>query len=343
MPTAWETTPNDPAVRLPSRYKPLVFTPSAEPIAISVAFPLGESRRPEERAFRDGVFLWPYLGSKREGNTFTLVREGGWPSDPKPFVDPTPPIVATFWDLLYDVDFTTQGSSTILARVAGWGATDVAIAGQTWRVTTQSLSGLYPTGAFLVSGVGLQLECHNSSWTLNHYKPGGAPYGTSAISVALSTISGWSASRRTAVIAHVIDPLAPAPQGAVGCILFRADSSQLRGGGFFAPDASRRTALIPQVTMTHQPVSTAVDHVVASIAGASVDRFACAAATGTAPAPDMPAIEKLRVVGQCSEFDSGGGGVGTAYTRAGVTVGAGASERRTVTVKRLQILQQDAA
>ena len=58
-------------------------------VAISVGF--GGSHV-EERAYRDGMFLYPYLRSSRSLNTFALRREGGWPSDPTVYVDECGPV-----------------------------------------------------------------------------------------------------------------------------------------------------------------------------------------------------------------------------------------------------------
>lgn len=84
MSVSWTDTPGS---TLPSTTEPLDFTVTEPVVAISVSF---GSTRTEERAWRDGVFLWPYLRSSRNGNTFSLVRDDGtpgWPGNPQPFID----------------------------------------------------------------------------------------------------------------------------------------------------------------------------------------------------------------------------------------------------------------
>ncbi len=53
-------------------------------VAISVGF--GASRV-EERVWRDGAFLYPYLASTRSLGVFAVRREGGWPLNPTLYVD----------------------------------------------------------------------------------------------------------------------------------------------------------------------------------------------------------------------------------------------------------------
>lgn len=64
------------------------FTTDLGVVAISVGF---GAERAEERAFRDGVWLYPYLGSSGPlGGTagaYSLVRSGGWPAPPSVYVD----------------------------------------------------------------------------------------------------------------------------------------------------------------------------------------------------------------------------------------------------------------
>ena len=43
--------------------------------------------RPTEAVFRRGQFLFPFLHSSRQGNTYTVIRDGGWPSDFEVFPD----------------------------------------------------------------------------------------------------------------------------------------------------------------------------------------------------------------------------------------------------------------
>ena len=73
-----------PGWTLPSRSESIDFVTSTDPVAISVSFGPG---RPEERAYRDGAWLYPYLASTRVGDLFALRRTGGWPTDFRVFVD----------------------------------------------------------------------------------------------------------------------------------------------------------------------------------------------------------------------------------------------------------------
>jgi hypothetical protein len=127
MTVTWPITPNstlDPASR------PVPFIVERDVTAVSVRF---GSRRVEERAYRDGAFVWPYLRSTRDGNLFTLVRESGWPADPKPFVDEQPyipPPAATQWDTLKEFDFTTLPSQDW----APWGYSTTVLDGYTFKI-----------------------------------------------------------------------------------------------------------------------------------------------------------------------------------------------------------------
>jgi hypothetical protein len=62
----------------------LDFTASSEVSAISVGF---GAVRDEERVYRDGAFLRSYTRSTRVGNTYSIVRDGGWPANPQLYVD----------------------------------------------------------------------------------------------------------------------------------------------------------------------------------------------------------------------------------------------------------------
>jgi len=92
-----------PGSRLPTVDAPLDFTASSDVAAVSVGF---GSLRVEERVYRDGVFLWPYLQSTKTGSAFRIVRDGGWPSDPQVYVDELSTSTPTGYDVLADIDFT---------------------------------------------------------------------------------------------------------------------------------------------------------------------------------------------------------------------------------------------
>lgn len=95
-----------PGSMLASLDAPIRFSSERAVPAVSVR--LGDSDlRVEERAYRDGAFVYPYLESMKSGNTFTLVRTGGWPREQAPtvFVDETPappvPPISTLQPLNY--------------------------------------------------------------------------------------------------------------------------------------------------------------------------------------------------------------------------------------------------
>jgi hypothetical protein len=95
--------------------EPIDFTTDADVVAISVRF---TSALVEERAYRDGAFLYPYLGSTQVGHTFSLVRSGGWPARPfEVFVDEqvSAPTDGAEWGAIYTVNLTTQGSLNMTA------------------------------------------------------------------------------------------------------------------------------------------------------------------------------------------------------------------------------------
>jgi hypothetical protein len=71
--------------RLAQTNTPLPFTSTGAVVAISVSF--GSGQRVEERAYRDGAFLYPYLRSTQSSGAFVLIRDGGWPAEPDVFFD----------------------------------------------------------------------------------------------------------------------------------------------------------------------------------------------------------------------------------------------------------------
>lgn len=73
-----------PGVALPNETEAIDFTALGEVLAISVSFTGGVV---EERAYREGVFVPPYLASTQAGGTFSLKRAGGWPGDLTVHVD----------------------------------------------------------------------------------------------------------------------------------------------------------------------------------------------------------------------------------------------------------------
>lgn len=66
---------------------------------VSVSF---GSTRVEEIAYRDGAFVYPYLGSTRVGDTFSLRRTGGWPASPTVHVEECDGVAAPLGDGVVD-------------------------------------------------------------------------------------------------------------------------------------------------------------------------------------------------------------------------------------------------
>lgn len=87
MTVVWIDTPGS---TLPSRFESLDFTTANDVAFVSISF---GSIFPEECAYRDGAFLYPYLQSTCVGHTFSLVRRGGWPANPAPHVGETSLVV----------------------------------------------------------------------------------------------------------------------------------------------------------------------------------------------------------------------------------------------------------
>jgi hypothetical protein len=69
---------------LASRVEPLNFTATLPITAISIGY--GASRV-EERVYRDGAFLYPYLQSSKNGNAWEIIRAGGWSRPFEIFID----------------------------------------------------------------------------------------------------------------------------------------------------------------------------------------------------------------------------------------------------------------
>ena len=157
MTVTWPIPPNS---TIDPRTRPVPFQTERDVSAVSVSF---GSRRAEERAFRDGSFVWPYLRSTREGNLFTLVRDDGtpgWPADPKPFVDEVPPPTpapTTFWDVLLDVDLSAWATQSIPGAAGGAGSSGVVyptLGGLQWVVKWYSSGAM---AGSVVSGLGVNL------------------------------------------------------------------------------------------------------------------------------------------------------------------------------------------
>lgn len=138
---------------------------------ISVGF---GPHRVEETAYRGGEFVYPYAASTREGNGFSLRREGGWPSAPTVKVDEAESQSSSGvkpWGKLYEVDFTALPSFD--APVPG----PYILDGHEWWL--KGLNVATPGGdahASLVAGSGLRITS-NFHISYPHSSNGGyAPY-----------------------------------------------------------------------------------------------------------------------------------------------------------------------
>jgi hypothetical protein len=71
--------------RMPNRYASRQFTASAALAYSCVRYfdpDNPNDKRPQEIVWRDGAFQYPYdIGSKKEGNLYTVVRQNGWASN----------------------------------------------------------------------------------------------------------------------------------------------------------------------------------------------------------------------------------------------------------------------
>lgn len=84
---------------LPNPYAPRIFTTSGDVVCVSAR--LFDTKAPnaivdETMVYARGDFQGRYKrGSKREGNVFTVVRDGGWPKDLALYVEPKNTAVVT--------------------------------------------------------------------------------------------------------------------------------------------------------------------------------------------------------------------------------------------------------
>lgn len=82
MAITWITPPNT----FIASDTPLVFQTSAGASIVAISVSFGNTQA-EERAYRGGAFLYPYLGSSQTGSEYTLQRSGGWPAGATVHVD----------------------------------------------------------------------------------------------------------------------------------------------------------------------------------------------------------------------------------------------------------------
>lgn len=178
-----------PGSRLPSLNEPLDFIATGIVAAISVSF--GAGVRAEERAYRDGVFLYPYLRSTKVGTAYSLVRDGGWPDKQAPtvYVDEGTAAPTTFWTKLYEPNLPAWGAAH-LGDVGDH--VNVTIEGATWRPF-----GEYGNPMGVGTAQGLKLKGANRTWGPDlSYPP--APFWF----LELQTVPGFDAAKETMVLAR---------------------------------------------------------------------------------------------------------------------------------------------
>jgi len=99
-----------PGVRI-ARNEPIDFTATTDVVVIAVKF--GSDLSVRECAYQEGVFLYPYLGSSVVGNTYTLVRTGGWPKTANVYVTEVASGEASAWETLYEKDLRTLPNQAV--------------------------------------------------------------------------------------------------------------------------------------------------------------------------------------------------------------------------------------
>lgn len=87
------------------------FSTDRDVVALSVRF---GSQMIEERAYRDGVFLYPYLSSTKVGGTFSLIRTDGWLASPTVYIDEAVTIPPP------DVSINARLQPTLYSPLAQW-------------------------------------------------------------------------------------------------------------------------------------------------------------------------------------------------------------------------------
>lgn len=172
-----------PGSRLPTVHEALDFTATGVVSAISVG--LGAGVRAEERAYRDGVFLYPYLRSTKAGNTYSLVREGGWPVAPTLYVDEATAAPTTFWTTLYDKDLRTLPNQTVSATLASSYLNFTADA-QPWYFHGSSGSLMIVNGQGMVG-------------TTSADATSGGPYSGLHVGLKMYQMAGYDVAKETAV------------------------------------------------------------------------------------------------------------------------------------------------
>jgi hypothetical protein len=190
MTVQWIDTPGS---MLLSKSDVIDFSVTSEPACISVSFGSG---RAEERAYRDGAFLSPYLASTREGNVFALRRAGGWPMPPTVYVDESG---GTAWDVLYDKDLRTLPTQSI----------EPVLGRDPWYRTFEAddlLWSLHGSAASLVitQGVGMEMSGR-----------GQGPYSGNIVSLHVYQMPGYDPAKQVAVQVRYSGSMVSGEAGAV--------------------------------------------------------------------------------------------------------------------------------
>lgn len=340
MTTTWIDIPGS---KLRDRYDAIDFSLSRAATALSVSF---GGDVPEERAFRDGAFPYPYHQSVHDGNVYALRRADGWPlrldqaGKPKPlrvYVDEQAPTISTFWTLLHEVDFTQAANATLITTLQGTNGngfeTTWSYGGKLWNVRARSYNGGTPAGAFVVNGQGVRLQCSDSSW-------GGssAPQHGAALHLNFATqLPGWDASKPTALLAQLYTPGALVLQEGFGVSSWTWGSHVTThlSGGWYAPASSGAPLLRrsdrPQVQVSASPVFT-VDEVLGVMRmGSNKGCGAYGSYAGAFPViEDMVPFADLTSPGNAAAAANGGG----------VYVTGGFGHVMEAYVRRLQVWQR---
>lgn len=181
MSTTWFDTPGS---TLLSRFDAVDFAVSTEPAFVSVGY---RSRRPEELAFRDGAFVYPFLNSTREGNTFALRRTGGWPSTPSVSVEEAGAVAVVSMPYTKYVSQTTQSHASTLRT----GMTLAVMMKIDAAHTAGAGRNLWCTEAANTMGRGFRIEADRSVRARSVYSPnlgGGAELSRDLGIVPLDTM-----------------------------------------------------------------------------------------------------------------------------------------------------------
>jgi len=179
---------------LPSRTAPRVFTCTRELEFACVRY-RPDADKPVPRAVEmvwfNGEFQYPYsLASNVKGNTYTVVRQGGWSEDLELHVREVTPLPATLWSTLYQKDLRTLPNQVILPKLYGQyldsGYIPVTLDGVAWAL--QANNGI----ASVVNGAGIAV-------TSNGTASGGNGYAGCHMSIRADLLPGFDPAKKTCV------------------------------------------------------------------------------------------------------------------------------------------------